>query len=120
MKKSLTKMNFKCKIESPSCGKLFHSESEVLEHFKMFHGMKQGINEFPCIKNNSCGKQYLTIKSLKSHVKKFIVQANVYLNNATIVDAPSDLSHNISQTDSFEVIIFLQIRTNILFIIINL
>lgn len=59
-------MDFKCKI----CTQLFEKKTEVLDHFKIKHNLKGKEHEFPCIVNNSCEKQYLTIHGLKGHVKK--------------------------------------------------
>lgn len=66
-------MKFKCKV-CPSEHQ-FNTEKEVLTHFKSIHRLTEKSHEFPCIMNNSCQKQYLTIKGLKQHAKNCIPEA---------------------------------------------
>lgn len=72
-------MDFKCKVQNfecsgiTCCGQLFSSENETLNHLKVSHKLKERTHEFPCFVNNDCEKQYLTLKGLKSHLKKCIV-----------------------------------------------
>lgn len=70
-------MKFKCKVQNPKCGQLFSSEQEILNHFKIFHHMKQKTHEFPCVVNNDCEKQFLTLSGLRNHVKKCVVSRYV-------------------------------------------
>lgn len=70
-------MEFKCKVQDPKCGQLFSTEHEILNHFKIFHKMKETTHEFPCHKNNECKKQFLRLKSLKNHASKCVVSRYV-------------------------------------------
>lgn len=69
-------MNFKCK--QSQCERLFDSDNEIIEHFKVDHNMKEKSHEFPCIINNDCKKQYLLVKSVKNHAKKCIITRYVF------------------------------------------
>lgn len=56
-------MNFKCKVftsDGRLCTQTFSTASKIIEHFKTVHGLKESVNEFPCIANNHCSKQFLT------------------------------------------------------------
>lgn len=83
-------MKFKCKI----CEKQFDTEEKVLMHFKSIHGLKQNTHEFPCIINNSCEKQYLTIKGLRQHTKKCIskVQIENCISNEFVMNTFIDVN----------------------------
>lgn len=67
-------MNFKCKVSKSDdfCAQTFSSIPKIVEHFKVFHGLKEGVSEFPCVVNNNCSKQFLTISGLKNHARKCV------------------------------------------------
>lgn len=71
-------MDFKCKINSSECGELFSTESEIFNHFKKIHKLKESNDEFPCPVNNNCKKQYLQVRSAKTHAKKCILMRYMY------------------------------------------
>lgn len=65
-------MKFKCKVNSPECGEPFSTESDIFNHFKKVHKLKESNDEFPCPVNNNCDKQYLQVRSAKNHAKKCV------------------------------------------------
>lgn len=69
-------MNYKCNV-SPECGQQFSDELRVIQHFKNEHRLEEKQNEFPCYINNTCPKQYLTLKGLKNHAKKCLLSRYV-------------------------------------------
>lgn len=85
-------MNFKCKM----CEQLFELEFQVINHYKLFHNLKEKIDEFPCVINNSCEKQYLTIRGLKGHIKKCLLSGTLRPLNPV---SPNKM-HDFMSTDS--------------------
>lgn len=68
-------MNFKCKVSiscDHPCTQTFSTMPQIINHFKIFHEMKEGTHEFPCVMNNCCSKQFLTFSGLRAHAKKCI------------------------------------------------
>lgn len=59
-------MDYKCVF----CETFFEQINESIEHLKICHSFEEGKHEFPCLINNYCCKQYITIKGLKQHMKK--------------------------------------------------
>lgn len=60
-------MQYKCFL----CGDNFEHLENCLLHLKNFHNYVDGVNEFTCIVNNQCSRSFLSIKSLKVHMKKW-------------------------------------------------
>lgn len=53
------------------CSYTFEKIDDCLDHLKKRHNHVAGKDEFTCIVNNQCARSFLTIKSLKVHVKKW-------------------------------------------------
>lgn len=60
-------MQYKCFL----CSNTFETVENCLLHLKISHNYVDGINEFVCVVNNQCSRSFLTIKSLKVHMKKW-------------------------------------------------
>lgn len=62
-------MNYKCF----SCTICAESVDDCLKHLREVHKCIDGINEFTCLVNNDCNKSYLSVKSLKAHMKICVI-----------------------------------------------
>lgn len=56
-------MSFYCFL----CNRIFEKKDEAIAHLKSVHQLKDGAQSIKCIVK-SCGKSYLSFKSLKNHL----------------------------------------------------
>lgn len=61
-------------LECFKCGRYFSDLSQAFKHLKKIHLLENNLSELSCLVSK-CGKTYRTFDSLRSHVKKCIVQA---------------------------------------------
>lgn len=68
-------MDFKCF----ECEEKFSNAKYCIDHLKNIHKYVDGTNEFICIVNNDCQKSFLSLKTLKVHIKKWYEKVSTIL-----------------------------------------
>lgn len=57
--------SYKCFV----CKQTHNNVDLAISHLKKIHFLKDNFDQFTCIKNQSCGKQFSTISGLRKHLK---------------------------------------------------